>query len=85
MKKLWDYIQRWEMATLSVNYQGYLMAYKCVPLAADLVKAHVSMSVVSLRAGMNECPQDSFLRNIALSGLPGVTKLAFLESMTGNV
>lgn len=61
------------------------MAYKCVPLAVDLVKAHVSMSVVSPPAGMNECPQDSFLHNIALSGLPGVTKVAFLKSMTGKV
>jgi hypothetical protein len=43
------------------------------------------MSVVSLPAGMNECPQDSFLHDIALSWLLGVTKLAFLKSMTGNV
>lgn len=85
MEKLWDYSQRWEMSTLSVNYQGYLMAYKCVPLTVDLVKAHVTMSVVSLPAGMNECPQDSFLHNTALSGLPGVTKVAFLKSMTGNM
>jgi len=60
------------------------MVYKCVPVTVDLVKAHVSMSVVSLPAGMNECPQDSFLGNNALSGLPGVTKVAFLKSMTGN-
>jgi hypothetical protein len=54
-------------------------------MAVDLVKSHVTMSVVSLPAGMNECPQDSFLHNIALSGLPGVTKVAFLKSMTGNM
>jgi hypothetical protein len=33
---------------------------------------------------MNECPQDSFLRSVALSGLPGAIKVAFLKSMTGN-
>jgi hypothetical protein len=84
MEMLWDYSQRWEMSTPSVNDQGYLMVYKCVPVAVDLVKAHVTMSVVSLTAGMNECPQDSFLHNIALSGLPGVTKVAVLKRMTGN-
>jgi len=41
------------MPTLSVNYQGYLMVYKCVPLAVDLVKSHVTMSVISLPTGMN--------------------------------
>jgi hypothetical protein len=85
MEKLWDYSQRWEMSALTVNYQGYLMVYKCVPGTVDLLKAHVTMSVVSLPAGMNECPQDSFLHNVALSGLPGITKLAFLNSMTGNM
>jgi len=73
------------MSVLTVNYQGYLMVNKCVPVAVDLVKAHVTMSVVSLPAGMNECPQDSFLHNVALSGLPCVTKLTFLNSMTGNM
>ena len=84
-EKLWDYSQRWEMSALSVNYQGYLMAYKCVPVAVGLVKAHVAMSAVSLPVGMNECPPDSFLHDVALSGLPGVTKFAFLKSMTGNM
>ena len=73
------------MSTPSVNYQGYLMVYKWVPVAFDLVKAHVTMSVISLPAGMNECPQDSFLHNTALSGLPGIAKVAFLKNTTGNI